>query len=493
MSRNQQKISPPSLVLPLLWLGVAGHGAMALAQSPGTFTAVGSMSIPRARHTATLLTNGKVLIAGGRTSGSPSSAQTLLASAELYDPGTRTFTPTGDMTSPRTGHTATLLPDGTVLIIGGSSQFAERYDPATGTFRAIGGVGAPASLYCHAATLLSNGKVLVTIGTWWPGPIALGIPAELYDPIDGTFAATGLSITSHSYISTCPTATLLPDGRALVTWEDPDAELYSPDNGSFGPAGDMIIREGYAGYTATLMTTGTVLIAGQGDHGALGSAELYDPAAGTFNLTRDLNKARSRHTATPLPDGSILIVGGSGPLQPSLADAELYDPATGIFSVTGAMATSRSSHTATLLPDGTVLLTGGISSDYESMVASAELYNPAVLTAAPVLFSLSRDGLGQGAIWHASTGEIASANDPAVAGQVLSMYTTSLVERGVIPPQVAIGGRLAEILFFGDAPGYPGYYQVNFRMPPGVAPGPVVPVRLTYLTRPSNEVTIGVR
>jgi len=319
------------------------------------------MSVPRARHTATLLTNGKVLIAGGKSSGPLSSAETLLANAELYDPATRTFTATGNMTSPRTGHTATLLPDGTVLIFGGSSRFAELYDPATGTFRAIAGFYVSDSFSCHAATLLSNGKVLLTIGTWWPGPITLGIPAELYDPIDGTFAATGLSITNHSYSWTCPTATLLPDGRALVTWEDPDAELYRPDNGSFGPAGDMIIREGYAGYTATLMTTGRVLIAGQGDYGTLASAELYDPAAGTFNLTRDLNRARSRHTATLLPDGSILIVGGSGPIQPSLADAELYDPSTGIFSVTGAMCTPRSSHTATLLPDGTVLLTGGIS------------------------------------------------------------------------------------------------------------------------------------
>jgi uncharacterized protein (TIGR03437 family) len=116
-----------------------------------------------------------------------------------------------------------------------------------------------------------------------------------------------------------------------------------------------------------------------------------------------------------------------------------------------------------------------------------------VLIPAPALFSLTADGRGQGAIWHASTGQIASTNDPAAAGEVLSMYTTHLAEGSVIPPQVAIGSRLAEILFFGDAPGYPGYYQVNFRMPAGVAPGPAVPVRLTYLTRPSNEVTIGAR
>jgi uncharacterized protein (TIGR03437 family) len=107
-----------------------------------------------------------------------------------------------------------------------------------------------------------------------------------------------------------------------------------------------------------------------------------------------------------------------------------------------------------------------------------------------VLFSLAGDGQSQGDIWHAATGQIAAANNPAVAGEALSMYTTNLVHGGVMPPQIAIGGRLAEILFFGDAPGYPGYFQVNFRVPSGVAPGSAVSVHLTYLGRPSNEVTI---
>ena len=135
----------------------------------------------------------------------------------------------------------------------------------------------------------------------------------------------------------------------------------------------------------------------------------------------------------------------------------------------------------------------GCHSPYPAITSNAEIYDPVVLVPAPQLFSVSGDGRGQGAIWHATTGEIASPASPAVAGEVLSMYTTTLVDGSVIPPQVAIGSRLAEILYFGAAPGYPGYSQVNFRVPGGVAPGAGVPVRLTYLGPSSNAVSIGVQ
>jgi uncharacterized protein (TIGR03437 family) len=171
--------------------------------------------------------------------------------------------------------------------------------------------------------------------------------------------------------------------------------------------------------------------------------------------------------------------------------AELYDPATGAFSSNNALVTySLDGHTATLLPDGTVLVSGGWQCCGYT-IAVAQIYHPAVLVLSPVLFSLSGNGQGQGAIWRAATGEIASPLSPAVAGEALSMYTTGLIHGGAIPPQVEIGGRLAEVAYFGAAPGYPGYYQVNLRVPNGVVPGPTVPVRLNYLGRPSNEVTVG--
>jgi uncharacterized protein (TIGR03437 family) len=153
---------------------------------------------------------------------------------------------------------------------------------------------------------------------------------------------------------------------------------------------------------------------------------------------------------------------------------------------------ARHSHKATLLNNGQVLINGGFDL-FPAMTSSAELYTPRVLVPAPMLFSLPGDGGGQGAIWHAGTGQMVSAANPAVAGEALSMYTTSLADGGVIPPQVSIGSRLAQILYFGAAPGYPGYNQVNLRVPIGVPPGPAIPVRLTYLGRPSNAVTIGVR
>lgn len=154
--------------------------------------------------------------------------------------------------------------------------------------------------------------------------------------------------------------------------------------------------------------------------------------------------------------------------------------------------TPRAGHTATLLPNGKVLIAGGFQQAFPNLIlSSAELYHRRVLVAA-LLFSLSGDEQGQGAIWHALPEQIASADMPAVAGEALSIYTISLLEAAWFLRRWPSGGRFGVILYFGDAPGYPGK-QVNFRVPRGVAEGLAVPVRLTYIGRPSNAVTIGVR
>jgi hypothetical protein len=351
------------------------------------------------------------------------------------------FAATGSMTVPRSFHTATLLNTGKVLIAGGgwnASAAADLYDPATGTFTATGNMHEP---WCDSATLVPNGKVLITCAGGYPGH------AELYDPSTGTFALTRDTVYYHNG----PTATLLLNGKILIA------------------AGDT----------------------GNGD-GPSDTAELYDPATGTFASVGNMAAARENFATTLLPDGTALLTGGHDLWYG--ATAEIYDNVQAAFHLITGMPTPREWHTATLLNDGRALIAGGADSSISfAGIATAEFYTPAVQVPAPALFSLSGDGKGQGAIWHAQTGQIAASQNPAVAGEILAMYTTSLGAASVIPPQVAIGGLLGEILFFGDAPGYPGFTQVNVRVPLGIAPGPAAPVRLLYLGRASNEVTIGVR
>jgi hypothetical protein len=366
--------------------------SVAHAQTSGTFIAFGNMTTPRGGHTATLLLNGKVLITGGRDPTFQPARE--LASAELFDPDTGTFTRVGDMAMPRVFHTATLLPDGRVLIAGGdgyepvSPRSAELYDPSTGTFTTTGRMVAP--LVFGKSTLLDNGKVLIVDAVtdfFHSGP-------QLYDPAAGTFSAAGTSPERPVRYAACGTPTVLASGRVLLApgCFQP-AELYDPVTDSLTFTGESVTI-GYFDTTATLLQDGKVLIAGgDGDFGVAGNGELYDPSTERFNLTGDMTNARAAHTATLLRDGTVLVAGGAiftvfGVTEATLGEsAEIYNPATGTFSSTADMTLPRVyGHTATLLMDGRVLIAGGYTA-WAAMVgtASAEFYVPPVLIPASVV------------------------------------------------------------------------------------------------------------
>jgi uncharacterized delta-60 repeat protein len=367
------------VAFPLLFLGAGLVLVQPCAGGSGVFNNTGSLATARSGHTATLLPNGKVLVAGGGGGGA-------VASAELYDPANGTWTATGSLATARANHTATLLPNGKVLVAGGENSTelasAELYDPATGTWTASGSLAAART--SHTATLLSNGKVLVVGGfsvTFPVGAASLG-SAELYDPASGTWTAVGGLTTGGRYIHT---ATLLLDGKVLVagghhlhpTGDLGSAELYDPASGTWTATGSLATAR--SGHTATLLPDGKVLVAGGGS----AIAELYDPGSGTWTATGSLATARFAHTATLLQDGKVLVAGGSGS-SGALASAELYDPASATWTATGSLGASRYIHTATLLPNGKVLVAGGF--DYSNFLASAELYGPVT---PPTLLNIS--------------------------------------------------------------------------------------------------------
>ncbi|HTV60668.1 MAG TPA: kelch repeat-containing protein [Verrucomicrobiae bacterium] len=366
------------------------NGSTSLTVDGSSFITVGTLITPRYGHTATLLSNGTVLIAGGEDSNNQ-----VLASAEIYDPATETFSATGSLTTPRMGHTATLLPDGTVLITGGENfmgggsiqtlSSAEIYDPATGTFSLTSSMNN--AQIDHTATLLNSGQVLIA-GGHYINPEGGGgySDSELYDPSAKTFTVTGSMVTPRM----SPTATLLNDGTVLIAGGTDSegnyiasAEIFDPTTGLFTTAANFNTPRLYN--TATLLNGGTVLFAGGNYYSLtspdpiLATTEIYDPVAKAFAFGPSLAIARSGHTATLLNNESVLVVGGQVPAtidgQTTTTDSgtgELFVPSTQTFTGAGSLQFPRSDHTATLLNDGTVLVVGGEGLD--GVVGPAELY-----------------------------------------------------------------------------------------------------------------------
>lgn len=335
----------------LIAAGCAGQAGKTIQFAPVAAPPSGDLTDARFAATATVMPDGRVLIVGGVANENSSSA-----SAELYDPATGGFTRTGSLSTGRAYHTATLLKDGRVLIAGGLGAdgqpvaAAELYDSGTGRFSTTGTL--IEARYGCTASLLPNGKVLITGGgTTTVNTNNLGT-AELYDPATGTFSATG-NVT----------------------------RFYDPSIDKFFYKGEMIAAR--SKHSATVMRDGNVLIAGGEDaHGtAQATVEIYVAASGKFLPAGPMKFARREHRATMLPNGEVLITGGVDSQGQILATAELYNPATRTFALTTAafpagtnMNEGRSQHTAALLPNGQVLIAGG--SGPKSTSRSAELYDP---------------------------------------------------------------------------------------------------------------------
>jgi hypothetical protein len=256
-------------------------------------------------------------------------------------PAAGSWIATGSMIETRFGESATLLPSGNVLVVGGNPQFnrrglsratAELYDPSTGRWTLTGSMREARE--GHAAVRLANGQVFVLGGgnASDARPARLLSSAELYDPSTGIWTETGPMTSAR----TNATATVLPDGKVLVA-------------GGVSSSADRPER----------------------------SAEIYDPVSGTWAKTSSMSVARNGHTATLLPDGHVLVVGGQCCTDPAVASAELYDPVNGTWSGTGALGAARRNHTAVLLLNGKVLVYGGDRGNSRSpAITAAELYDP---------------------------------------------------------------------------------------------------------------------
>jgi hypothetical protein len=337
---------------------VAGGSGAANAEvynpATGTWTPTGPMTAVRIGQVAALLQNGEVLVAGGEGDDGA-----LLGTAEVYNPATGTWAATGPMaTEVGTGATATVLPNGTVLVAGGcctpeagpgALAEAQIYNPATNSWTATGSMST--GRYYATATLLGNGTVLVVGGD---------------NIVPNMMSGMGSSpLTS--------------------------AEIYNPATGSWQSAGNT--ATGHVWATASLLPSGQVLVAGgslEGCCGGVTGADLYTPSTGTWQAAANMNVAREDAAAVVLPNGTVLMTGGYNGITATawLASTEIYQPSTNTWTVGPSMNAERAYQTATLLPDGQVLVAGG--SNGSNALASAELYSAGTTsTPAPAVTAVS--------------------------------------------------------------------------------------------------------
>ena len=334
--------------------------------------ASGGLSQARADHTATLLRDGRVVVAGGRSAPNSPSAVALI---ETYDPKTRSFAPTGLLLTARSGHTATLLKDGTVLFAGGTGSdgealaSAEIYNPKTGKSYPTGGMAV--ARVSGTAMALDDGTVLMVGGTD-------GNPVwstEIYDPSSGVFKELDHVLVNQGIT----TAVKLKDGRVLVAGGDISGP-WSNAIEIYGPTGSIDIAAGIEprdDATSCLLADGrAMIVGGLGNSEQINTtAELLDPQGLPAISLISLGAPRWHNTTTALPDGSALIVGGSNDAGDPIATVERYYPGSPITTPVGTMAETRSEHTATLLADGSVLIAGGWSSSATAL-SDAGLYFP---------------------------------------------------------------------------------------------------------------------
>ena len=307
--------------------------------------------------------------------------------------------PGGTMVFPRSGHSASLMKDGRVLVAGGGdtsgyTTVSEIYDPATNSWEATGNIN-QGRTFPEEVTLL-DGRMLL-IGGIIGGNVQSTV--EIYDPTNGVWTYTG-SMNDGRYGFD---PVVLPDGRVLAAGGygigEGKAELYDPASGTWSLTGNLNYLR--TDYHATLLQNGKVLIAGGAGLGYPLQAELYDPATGTFTTTGSLLFGRSNHIQVMLADGRVLVAGGMQGTHHGYKptnDSEIYDPATGVWTKTGSMKIARYSFTGNLLRDGKVFAAGGFTASGIEDTATIEEYNP---TAGR--WVLSRSALASARAFHTTT------------------------------------------------------------------------------------------